>query len=545
MNTKEIENLILSNLDISLSDIENWKNKQYRTNLAIADKFINLVKYADHILIFGDYDYDGISATYITYKSIKSLFPDKLITPLFPKRSEGYGVNDRMVDTALLVKNVTDKVLVITVDTGITAKDRIQTLKDAGIKVALTDHHEFKKPEDLPPADIIIDPSVDFISNPFGETNLCGAAVAYKLFEPYLRPSVRQELKCFAGVATVTDCIEMRGFSWQIVHQTLELFSQGKSPTVLNNLLIALEQDPLHLREDAFGFYLGPVFNAAGRLYDEGPEWVFDYLINPSDDKKDRLVEINEERKTVKDTEFEWVCEAIRNENKEYTNPIWIYVPNMHHGVVGILASHVVEEFKASAIVLTDKRDALGKPTGLWSGSARSYGNFNMFEYLNKNKDHFVGMGGHPGAAGMTINPNEYEYLSSFTEPISEQESDFKTDPIEITPAQISAICPFVDSLRPYGEGFAEPIFAVDLDLNKTPYKLVGSEHNHLSIFNRNPSYKITHFFHIPNDLSNQNNFTAIGKIHSSYFAGYNTPELGVDYVNSIDVKTEEEELFR
>lgn len=522
-----IKKAIYQKLNISGEiDVNRWAHTDYRVDNATATKFMQYISGNDHVIILGDYDADGINASHIVRKSINALFPEMKIDVLLPQRKEGYGVNDRMVNFCKDAVATGEKVVVITVDTGIAAKEKLEDIKATGCTVLLTDHHELKDAARLPETDMVIDPAVEAVHNPLIGKNWCGAAVAFKLFEPFLSPELCEELKCHAGLATVADVIAIREGSWQLVHDTLDLFHNGKAPKCLTMLADEMKRDIEHITEDDFGFYLGPAFNAAGRLYDNGPLWVLDCLKNPTEDKVKHLVEINEERKEIRDAETQLVFETIEAQHKENNNPIWVYVPALHKGIVGIIASNIVEEYGTSACVLTDSGN------GSYTGSARSYGDFNMFAYLSQHEECFIGMGGHPGAAGFSMTPEGYEKIQKFVEPKPER---IKEDVIPAKLQDIPYINKIISPLRPFGDSFPHPQFEMEVDLNKVKNKMVGSEANHLTLFNSYPRYKCMHFFHEPNTLQHKDVFLARGTVQESYYKGVMTPELAIDEVYDVD----------
>jgi single-stranded-DNA-specific exonuclease len=473
-----------------------------------------------------------------------------------------------MVDTALAAQK-DGQTLVITVDTGITAGGYVKELKDAGVSVVVTDHHEFRDRGFLPPADLVVDPNAEGVDNPLMGKNWCGAAVIYKLFEAFLEPYLRRELMCYAGLASVADCITMRDGTWQLVRRTLDAFHTGQAPKQLTGLLELMGRDPSTMNEDTLGFYLGPAFNAAGRLY--SPLLVLDYLESPDKQKADHLVAVNEERKATRDLEYQAIREAILKDGKQDDNPIWVYAPGLHTGIIGILASQVEEEFQTSAIVLTDNA------SGSLTGSARAYGGLNMYEYLTGQKDHLIKFGGHPGAAGLSCTMEEYRFLEKQVQPKPRL-------PVQAgLPLTVDAITPvteLVDALRPYGEGFAEPEFHMEIDLKKDPFhghdSMMGGDKNHLGINMRDSSgnrVKLLHFFHTedlkemyPDDAEaysshftpadprnpygkdrfaapDKHPFLAIGKLHASWFKGNSTPEYAVDRILDTSEPVESEDM--
>lgn len=536
-----LKEAIYKDLQIDDHILYEWKTKDYSISPEKSKSLLSLIASIDTVLIFGDYDCDGICASYIAYSCIHKLYPQKNVEVFLPTRAEGYGINDRMIHAALESQR-SGNTLVITVDTGIAAKDKINQLIDNGIKVAITDHHEFKSKDGmsaLPRADYMVDPKCAFLKNPFTETNYCGAAVIYKLFEPYLEPATKREMMCYAGLASVADCIEMREGTWQLVHNTLDMFHKGLAPYSLVLLLSMMGQGIETIREDSFGYYLGPAFNAPGRLDD--PIIVFNYLKLPCEQLANKIVELNNKRKELRDEEVEIVKAQVIAEGKDKVSPIWIYTPNLHTGIVGIVAGHIAEEFHAPTIVLTDKAP------GVLGGSARSYENFNIYEYLYDHADLISQFGGHPSAAGLSMTMDGYEKIQQFVTGNKAKEKISLGK--RIVPELIPIATEIVNELRPFGEYFKEPLFHTDLDLVHGPFHVsfLGKEKNHIRIEDLDKQYKIIHFFHKEylkkqNPPINQTQFCAIGHVHDSYFRGVFTPEMNIENILPVELASKIDE---
>lgn len=514
---------IYDSLRIDETTINQWTNNNYSAELQASVKIQEIGSWADTIIIIGDYDCDGICGVYTFKYGLKSLFPDKPILTLIPTRTEGYGINNRLVEYC---KNAAkdSKVVVITVDTGITAKEQLEDIKAAGCKVILTDHHELSDRQKLPKVDYIVDPSVSYIDNPLVGRNWCGAAVAFKLLENIVTPKTRKHLLPFVGIATVADIITMREGSWQLVRETLD--NIGSAPYSLKLLISALGRNITHFDENDIGYYIGPAFNAPGRLYNNGAMQVLDYLENPTESKAQMLVEINNQRKQIRDEEIIKVIDVIKAEQKENNNPIWVYVPGLHKGIVGILAGHIAEKFHTSACVLTNN------PDGTYTGSSRSFGDFDMFKYLDSHSENFIKFGGHKGAAGFSMTPNGFKAMEKEITRKKVNTENVQSIPICLT--DIPHVNRIMTMLRPFGEGFKEPLYSARIDLNKQPHKMIGKSGEHLSVTSDVPKYRVIHFYHSDNELKNKNEFIAYGNIHNNYFRGC-TPELNIKEVKDIE----------
>ncbi len=562
------------------SEVEGWKNANYSCDKRVSDRFLDLCKDSKKIIILGDYDVDGIHATFEATTGLKEIFPDKEIEYLIPTRREGYGLNQRLEDYCIEAAKDTS-VTVITVDTGITAKERLENMKKAGCNVILTDHHKLDDEALLPNVDLIIDPALTYLECPFGEENrnLCGAGVIFKILENYLTEETRDRLNIYAGIATIADVISLRGISWQIVRNALDLLHKGKADKAITFLASALGKDLEYISESDFGFYLCPAINAPGRILtdeeipiirdyiakaaaekfeasypaliqSEGAMFVLDYYNQPSEIQAINLRYINEYRKELVERETQIILQKIEDENKTECNPIWAYAPGLHKGIIGIIASSVEEVYKTSACIVTDAGD------GILSGSGRAYGDFNMYEYLTKYKDEFVKYGGHPGAAGFALTKEGYQNMELFVEPKGDIVVSIP-EPIKINPDYIPYVEYITTPLRPFGEGFREPEYITEVSqtLMRNNANYVGSNKDHLTIKSSDPKtrrkYKMMHFFHrnpdieLDHDEHREDPFVGVGEVHMSYFkfkdkqtgelVTIETPEMTIKEIEDLD----------
>lgn len=534
----DIKKKIYDNLNIEDSIIENWKETNYSMDMNTSLEFQGYVSKADKIIILGDYDCDGICGSHIFDKGLRSLYPDKDISIKIPMRSEGYGLNDRIVNECI-EESKDCNTLIVTVDTGITAKNYLEKLKDEGCSVILTDHHNLGDREQLPNVDMVIDPSVTFIPNPLVGRNWCGAAVAYKIMENLVSPSTRNYLLGFAGIASVADVIEMREGSWQLVRKAIESL-RANAPENLKILTTALGRDIGYLSEDDIGYYIAPAFNAPGRLEENatpetsGSSLMLNFLNNPTEDLVNRIVELNKQRKEYRDNEIEIVRNKILAEHKENFNPIWVYVEGLHKGIIGLIAGHLTEELGTSVCVCTNDGENI-------RGSGRSYRDdndnytLNLYDYLTTNQDKLVKFGGHIGAAGFSLTKEGFKALEDI-HTIKQTKPKKKSIDIELN--DIPYVNRIMLGIRPFGEGYKEPMFKTEINLEKQAnVSMIGKEKNHLNITSTTPKWKAIHFRHTESKLDNPNDFTAYGKVHSSYFKGQCTPEFNVEEVEDIDSK--------
>jgi len=383
---------------------------------------------------------------------------------------------------------------------------------------------------------MVIDPSVEALPNPLQGNYWCGAGVAYKLCESMLPKEKAKELEVYAGLATVADCMNLKEGNWGLVRRAIKAFRNKTAPKPLLELAKAMGQNPEVCTEDLFGFYLGPAFNAPGRLYDKGPNEVLKYLHNPTEERRQNLIETNNRRKELRDEEMLLVEDYIERNDLSRCCPIWVMIDNLHEGIVGILAGRITEKYKVPAIVVTN----LPHEPGVYKGSARGYGDFNIFQYLSDMpSDTFLRMGGHKGAAGLSITKEKFLEACKIQAPSVTSVGGVKK-PMPIKKWEIPSVTRVVDKFRPFGEGNDAPLFEVEVFPNDKQ-KFIGDKENHLLIQDEKLRWKILHFNHTDIPLANKIHFGLIGKVSESYFAGRKTPNFNAD--EAFDFTEEKEKV--
>ena len=528
---QELEENIKSHLKADKTTLEKWLEDPFYIDGDLVSEFWRHIENAPGVAVIGDYDCDGITASYIMTRSIKDRFPDKKTYVRIPKRfSEGYGINKNIIEE---IKNKLPKgSVVITVDNGISAGDLLESLEKDGYPVLMTDHHSLREGNNIPKVTMAIDPSVSECSKGFNFTGWCGAAVAFKLSEQVVSKEILKDLETMAGIATVADCMELTGGNWGLVRKTINNFREGNVSSSIKTLLIKMKQDPKFADEDTFGYYLGPCFNASGRLYDNGAKSVLQYLLKPTIEGADKLVENNEKRRAIRDEQYEQVVAYIEENGLKDKCPIWAIIPDLHEGIVGILAGKVAEDYGVPAIILTQSEE-----TGIYKGSARSAGDINIFEYLTSLGDVFERMGGHAGAAGLSMTKENFDKVKdiSIDKPTKTDAHGLPEGIFHINASLIPEINDILKTYKPFGEGNPAPLFDLDINAIRDNARMIGSEKNHLVIDNKDMGYKITHWFHDPNSLSDKNNFGMYGCITDTNYAGKETPTFNAEGVHDID----------
>lgn len=447
-------------------------------------KAVSLLKEAilqgKHIRIIGDYDIDGVQATYVLHQGLihcgaKASFG-------IPHRiTDGYGINQAIIHTC-----VADGVdLVITCDNGIAATDAIALAKEEGLTVIVTDHHEIpyemcgeERRYLLPPADAIVNPKQEHCAYPFKE--LCGAAVAWKVIQqlykamdiPWRDSDVFLENAAFA---TVGDVMELKGENRTIVSLGLRRL-QNTTNIGMQTLIKRCGLEGKTLGAYHIGFVLGPCINASGRLDSatKSLELLEAEGAMTAAMLAEQLVALNDERKVMTEQGVQAAVDIVENTCGNH-KVLVIYLPGVHESIAGIIAGRIRERYEKPTFVLVDSQQEDGL-----KGSGRSVEAFSMYEEMCKCKELFTKFGGHPMAAGLSM---PRENLERFRQCINEN-TDIKEDDLQKV-VHIDAAMPFsyltvsrirqLDLLEPFGNGNSKPVFA-QKNVELTQMKAIGKQ---------------------------------------------------------------------
>ena len=423
------------------------------------------------ILVYGDYDCDGVTATSILVRYFR--YHNCNVSYIVPHRAEhGYGLTEKIMGK--VIDEAPD--LVITVDCGITNIDTVTELKERGIHVIVSDHHNVK--DEIPAADCVI--CAKRADNTYPFTDLCGAGVALKIIEALGRdgrhkvtPSIWHQTIELAGLATIADLVSVVDENRTIIKKAFKSMNNPANPGVrkLNEKLLSRGKK---LDETFISFNYVPRINAAGRLYDSSDALRLFLADDPGEagSAVDDLTRENDERKAIESKVYEEACAQIESPNRpdkwsltRLQGPIVVYGKNWHQGVLGIVAGKLSQTYHRSAIVFTD--DAIDPECA--KGSGRAYGNFDLFGALTNISDKLANFGGHKKAAGMMVRKSdmgifldalEEEAIRLKQEDKSEDEQDFKEIDCEIPSDMVSfdtydKVC----LLRPFGIGNSKPVF--------------------------------------------------------------------------------------
>jgi single-stranded-DNA-specific exonuclease RecJ len=417
------------------------------------------------IRVIGDYDIDGVNATYILLEGIEALGGD--VDMDIPDRvADGYGLNRSLIERAYREGIDT----VITCDNGIAASDEIAYGKSLGMTVIVTDHHEVPYEEEgdgrrylLPPADAVIDPKQPDCGYPF--KGLCGAAVAYKLVEALAKTMGRdaKELEHLienVAVATVGDVMDLEDENRIFVKEGLRRLGNTEN-LGLRALIECTKLEREQIRAYHIGFILGPCLNASGRL-DTAKRAL--KLLRARDQREadvlaGDLKALNDSRKDMTETAVAQAKEQVENAGLHADRVLVVYLPKCHESLAGIVAGRLRESYYKPVFVLTDAEEGI-------KGSGRSIEAYHMYEELSKCKDLFTKFGGHRLAAGLSL---KKEDLAAFCRRINENCSLSEEDLTEKVPIDMElpfscvteAFIRELSMIEPFGKGNTKPVFAV------------------------------------------------------------------------------------
>ncbi len=414
----------------------------------------------ERVVIYGDYDVDGITSTAIVYKFLKSLGMD--VSYYIPNRvDEGYGINI----LALQKLKKDGNTLMITVDCGITAVGEVEFAKTIGLDIIITDHHTCK--EDTPRALAVINPKQHECTYPFKD--LAGVGVAFKLIlavalELGLNASVYfDEFIDIVAIGTIADVVSLTGENRLFVSQGLNKLQKTDNIGIRALMSIAgLTEKPLNAGNISFA--IAPRINAAGRV--GSAMLAVELLVTKSQEKANEIAaQLEEENHQRQQTEQEILKEALEMidamEKPEEKKVFVLSKEDWHHGVIGIVASRITDKFYKPTILisLTDK---LGK------GSGRSVKGFNIFDALTHCSEHLLKFGGHELAAGLGLSADS---IADFEKEINIYANQTMTETTLTPYINIDAVLHLSDLtlpnadmlsiLEPFGMGNAQPIFAV------------------------------------------------------------------------------------
>lgn len=416
------------------------------------------------IRIIGDYDIDGVTSTYILLKGLTRIGAN--VDTYIPDRvADGYGIHEHLINRA--EEDGIDTI--VTCDNGIAAVAEIDMARKKNMTVIVTDHHEIPYREIngtrqvlLPPANAILNPKQSDCDYP--EKGLCGAVVAFKLiialYEEY--GISRKELEDYyelAAIATVGDVMDLQGENRILVKEGLRRLKDTEN-IGLRELIRANGLEDMKITSYHVGFVLGPCINASGRLDTAARSLA---LLNAKDREKAArlagdLTALNQSRKALTEKGKEEAIQMVETTSLGQDRVLVIFLPDCHESIAGIIAGRIREKYHRPSIVLTRGE------TGI-KGSGRSIEGYSMFEELVKCADLMTQFGGHPMAAGLSMEEkNVEEFRRRLNENCTLTEEDLRPKVIIDVPMPVSYITreliEQISLLEPFGKGNTKPVFA-------------------------------------------------------------------------------------
>lgn len=438
-----------------------WLLKDMEKAVAILQEKI---ENRNRIRIIGDYDIDGVMSTYILLESLRGLGCD--VDMMIPNRiTDGYGINEHLIEQAWQEGRDT----IITCDNGIAAVTQIRKAKDLGMTVIVTDHHEVPfedleggRKEILPPADAIVNPKQKACSYPFA--GLCGAVVAMKVMEALyekMAPEVDlvDKMLPFAGIATIGDVMDLQDENRILVKEGLQRLHHTTN-LGLQELIRINNLEPENISPYHIGFILGPCLNASGRL--DTAKRALQLLLADSREEAAVLAgdlkNLNESRKEMTAQGLEKAIEQVESTSMMEDTVLVVFLPECHESLAGIIAGRLRERYHKPSFVLTRGEEGV-------KGSGRSIESYSMYEKLCECKEYLTKFGGHPMAAGLSL---EEENVEHFRRKLNEQSGLTEEDLAEKVTIDVPMPIHYIRKdlvqelslLEPFGKGNEKPLFA-------------------------------------------------------------------------------------
>lgn len=467
-------------------DINDMHNPESMKDAVLSvDIITQKIKDKCKIRIIGDYDIDGICSIYILYKGLMAAGAD--VDYVVPHRiNDGYGINEHLIDNAINEGIDT----IITCDNGIAAYNQVKYAKENGLTVIVTDHHDVPfdevngvKEYRVPPADAVVNPKQEDCQYPF--KLLCGAGVAYKLISliyERLRLNTKdmEEYREFMAIATVGDIVDLIDENRVVVKYGLKHIAHTVN-TGLKALVEECGVDINNISSYHIGFVIGPCLNASGRL-DTARKAIELMLCKNTEEAHNmarELITLNTERKQMTDDETAKAIELVEKNDMLKDRVLVIYLPDCHESIAGIIAGRIKERYYRPTFVITNAEEGA-------KGSGRSIEGYNMYEEINKCKNVLTKYGGHPMAAGLSLETADIDvFRKMLNDNATLDDSDLipKTwidVPMPVGYASMGLVGQ-LKLLEPFGKGNEKPVFA-DRDLYVKTASIIGKNRNVLKM---------------------------------------------------------------
>lgn len=444
---------------------------------AAAERILQAVDSGERICVYGDYDCDGVTATVMLTDWLTCAGAD--VTWYIPTRKEGYGMRDARI-RALKDEGVS---LIVTVDNGISAIAEAALVKELGMDLVITDHH---RPGDvIPEAAAVVDPFQPGCPSPY--KTICGAVVVLKLIAAMDGGDWETALEQFgdlAALATIGDVMPLDGENRFIVQRGLQLLTNTERMGLVSLMAVCGIEQGTAVTAQTAAFQLIPRINAAGRFASASVAAKL-FLTDDPDEAQMLAAEIHALNDARRKTEQEILAEIlaqIRENPLLLSNRVLVFAgENWHHGVIGIAAARLEERYGKPCFLMAKEEDG-------YRGSARSFGDFSVFECLKACEKHLLRYGGHPGAGGFTVSEAEkdafcaaiqaYAAQANPVMPVLTVHAEKTVSPQDLTVENVSGL----SVLEPFGEGNPKPLFVLEQVQVTDVYPLSGGAHTKLRI---------------------------------------------------------------
>lgn len=467
-------------------ELERLHNPLLMKDMAKAcDILSDKIKTGKKIRIVGDYDVDGVASTFVLYTAL-SLCGAKVDYEIPDRIKDGYGININIIEAAY--NEGVDTIL--TCDNGISAISQVDKAKELGMTVIITDHHDIPFVEEneikqycLPNADAVVNPKQEDCNYPFKV--LCGAAVAYKLiqvlFEKFhINQNETDKLLEIVAIATVCDVMDLVDENRIMVKNGLRLMKKTKN----FGLKALLEKNNINLAGLSayhLGYIIGPCLNASGRL--DTAKKGLHLLLSKTEEEANRLADelkqLNDVRKDMTAKGLEKAIQLVETSDMKQDKVLVVYLDDCHESLAGIIAGRLKERYYKPAVVLTNAENQV-------KGSCRSIEQYNIYEELTKCKDLLLKYGGHPMAAGLSLDNEKVSHLR-----LALNNNTILTEEDFIPKISIDVVLPLgylnenlieeLELLEPFGKGNQKPIFA-ERNLHIRKATILGKNSNVLKL---------------------------------------------------------------
>ncbi len=496
--TRSIVEIILENRKLPPSHLETFRlSERMHAPYLLPDmekgmqRILQAIEKRENILVFGDYDVDGITSTALMIYFFKQIdYPAQYLLP--HRQKDGYGLRTSTIDR---IKDLGAQ-LIITVDNGITSFEAIEYAGTLGIDVVVTDHHLPEGP--LPPAVAVINPNRKDSEYPF--KSICGAVVAYKLVWALTQKLLPEaDYKQFlldqldlATIGTIADVMPLRDENYALVKFGLKVLSKTKKPGLVELKKVA-GLNGKNITPISVGYFLAPRLNASGRI--EEADTSVKLLIADSKERAHYLAsylnKLNQKRQTLQQNYLDEALSYLPDDKSNMGKVIIVENDDWHAGLIGLISGKLKERYWRP--VLTFTKDDEGNLVG----SARSIDSFHITNALTKFSRYFLNYGGHQKAAGLTIEENKFpEFREKFIEYAHSKLTESDLIPqitidsvVEIDQIHLN-MAKTIEELGPFGEGNPEPLFVLQNVIIREMYPLSKGKHLKLIIQKANQMYE-------------------------------------------------------